>query len=260
MNQIIAEYLKVARKAGGYTEGSMAERLGISRAAYMKYETGEQIPDLEMLCRIGEIFRVGRKEGKRSNPCRVAGMVEESKAQYGCQGEELSIEEYFALERCGEYELVEGRLVHRNAPGYEHQRIALLFSMSLEQYLQEHCSKCVVVPAPFCVVLDEERAVAVQPDISVICRRELIKDDICYGALDIAVEILSPATAEYDMFEKLALYRKYGVGEYWIVNPGERRVILYDLEADSAPVIASFETSVPSFRIKGFSLRLVEMI
>ena len=62
----------------------MAERLGISRAAYMKYETGEQIPDLEMLCRIGEIFRVGRKEGKRSNPCRVAGMVEESKAQYGC--------------------------------------------------------------------------------------------------------------------------------------------------------------------------------
>lgn len=125
MNQIIAEYLKVARKAGGYTEGSMAERLGISRAAYMKYETGEQIPDLEMLCRIGEIFRVGRKEGKRSNPCRVAGMVEESKAQYGCQGEELSIEEYFALERCGEYELVEGRLVHRNAPGYEHQRIAI---------------------------------------------------------------------------------------------------------------------------------------
>ena len=236
MNQIIAEYLKAARKAGGYTEGSMAERLGISRAAYMEYETGEQIPDLEMLCRIGEIFCVGRKEGK------------------------LSIEEYFALERCGEYELVEGRLVHRNAPGYEHQRIALLFSMSLEQYLQEHCSKCVVVPAPFCVVLDEERAVAVQPDISVICRRELIKDDICYGAPDIAVEILSPATAEYDMFEKLALYRKYGVGEYWIVNPGERRVILYDLAAGSAPVIASFETSVPSFRIRGFSLRLDEMI
>ena len=84
MNQIIAEYLKVARKAGGYTEGSMAERLGISRAAYMKYETGEQIPDLEMLCRIGEIFRVGRKEGKRSNPCASCAIPESAIRSCSC--------------------------------------------------------------------------------------------------------------------------------------------------------------------------------
>ena len=48
-----------------------------------------------------------------------------------------------------------------------------------------------------------------------------LKEDICYGAPDVAVEILSPASKDYDLFDKLMLYKRYDVGEYWIVNPEE---------------------------------------
>ena len=36
---------------------------------------------------------------------------------------------------------------------------------------------------------------------------------------DITVEILSPTTSYKDQTEKLLLYEKYGVKEYWIFNP-----------------------------------------
>lgn len=260
MNENNSILFKSERIAAGFTQGFMAEQLGISERAYMEYESGEKIPDVDTLIKIVRLLQKNKEKVTTSSSNMMPSMVREAGVQYGVQTERLSVEDYFALEDCGEYELIKGRLVHRNAPGYEHQRIVLKFSMVLEQYLQEHCGKCEVVPAPFCVVLDEEESVVVQPDISVICRPEMIEAEVCYGPPDIVVEVLSPATADFDMFEKLVLYKKYGVGEYWIVNPKDRRVILYDLESGNSPVIGSFETEIPSFRIKGFALNMSELM
>lgn len=45
--------------------------------------------------------------------------------------------------------------------------------------------------------------------------------------------MLSPSTALKDFNEKFNLYQKYGVGEYWIVDPGNRTVHVYTLEEGS---------------------------
>ena len=44
------------------------------------------------------------------------------------------------------------------------------------------------------------------------------------GAPDLVVEILSPATAEYDRGYKQLLYGRHGLQEYWLVDPEAGRV------------------------------------
>ncbi len=47
------------------------------------------------------------------------------------------------------------------------------------------------------------------------------------GAPDLVVEIVSPASGRKDRKQKFALYERYGVREYWIVDPDEQVVEIY---------------------------------
>ncbi|WP_245946695.1 Uma2 family endonuclease [Paenibacillus cellulosilyticus] len=69
-----------------------------------------------------------------------------------------------------------------------------------------------------------------QPDLSVVCSKNQMAKNGCQGAPTIIIEVLSPATALKDFNEKFNLYQKYGVQEYWIVDPGNRTVHVYTLE------------------------------
>lgn len=70
-----------------------------------------------------------------------------------------------------------------------------------------------------------------QPDICYISKESmhLIKVDGLYGAPDLVIEILSPSTAQYDLGEKKEVYERYGVKEYWIVDPADNSVTGYTL-------------------------------
>jgi Uma2 family endonuclease len=47
----------------------------------------------------------------------------------------------------------------------------------------------------------------------------LIQNNGFHGAPDLIIEILSPSTATYDLAKKKAVYERFGVTEYWVVNP-----------------------------------------
>jgi Uma2 family endonuclease len=49
------------------------------------------------------------------------------------------------------------------------------------------------------------------------------------GPPDLVVEVLSPSTADRDRGIKLERYRLYGVPAYWVVDPDERTLELWDL-------------------------------
>ena len=72
--------------------------------------------------------------------------------------------------------------------------------------------------APMDVVLADDTIV--QPDLLYIAkdRRDIVQNRI-EGPPDLVIEILSPATERCDRLEKLDLYARYQVAEYWIVNP-----------------------------------------
>ncbi|MEX2445653.1 MAG: Uma2 family endonuclease [Alkalispirochaeta sp.] len=83
---------------------------------------------------------------------------------------------------------------------------------------------------------DEEdtRPTVVQPDLTVICDLEKLTEQGITGAPDLVIEIVSPDSGFHDRGRKFDLYRDTGVGEYWIVDPDERVVEVYRLDADGS--------------------------
>ncbi|WP_141432325.1 Uma2 family endonuclease [Bacillus sp. 03113] len=68
------------------------------------------------------------------------------------------------------------------------------------------------------------------PDISIICEKEGFTENNYHGVPTMIIEILSFSNQSHDLVTKLNLYMKYGVKEYWIVNPILNTVIVYILD------------------------------
>jgi len=66
-----------------------------------------------------------------------------------------------------------------------------------------------------------------EPDVMIVCNKDIIKKNWIEGAPDLIVEVLSPSTAERDLGYKKDLYEKYGVKEYWIVSQTDRSIQVY---------------------------------
>jgi Uma2 family endonuclease len=130
-------------------------------------------------------------------------------------------------------ELFRGKIYAMSpAPASGHQRILGKVGNSLYNFLDK--SECEVFYAPFDVRLESKKDntknfTVVQPDISVICDPAKIEKRGCLGAPDLVVEILSPGNTDKEMKLKFDLYEGSGVLEYWIVEPTEKIVLVYNL-------------------------------
>ncbi|NOZ39215.1 MAG: Uma2 family endonuclease [Planctomycetes bacterium] len=124
--------------------------------------------------------------------------------------------DYWQLEEGAPYELLRGRLIMSPSPTTQHQLILGKLYKIFEAAEIQSDSLCYM--APMDVVFSDDTIL--QPDLLYIAkdRRHIVKDRV-EGPPDLAVEILSPATGRRDKTEKLDLYAKYGVPEYWIIDP-----------------------------------------
>ena len=64
-----------------------------------------------------------------------------------------------------------------------------------------------------------------QPDLLWVAEDNtniLFEENLLRGAPDLTVEIFSPGSARNDRREKFRLYEKHGVREYWMVDPDEK--------------------------------------
>jgi Uma2 family endonuclease len=132
------------------------------------------------------------------------------------------------------WELIDGVPYNMSpAPRRLHQLALADLIRQFTVYLQG--KPCQVYPAPFDVRLPEADEddnlveTVVQPDLSVVCDRDKLDDAGCRGAPDLIVEILSPGTVGKDLKVKFSRYERAGVREYWIVDPVEKTVQVYQL-------------------------------
>jgi Uma2 family endonuclease len=127
-------------------------------------------------------------------------------------------EEYAKLPDNGShYEIADG-VLELLAPGPtpQHQSV----SGQIQFILNQSCrNNYIILQAPLDVVLAEKEVR--QPDIIMIdrSRRNIIQPHAVVGPPDLVIEILSPSTARRDKLAKKKAYAKYGVPEYWIVDP-----------------------------------------
>jgi len=121
------------------------------------------------------------------------------------------------------YELLEGELIMVPSPGSYHQQISGNLEFVLRDFVKKN-NLGFIYDAPLDVVLSKENVV--QPDIFFISkdRSKIIAKENIQGAPDLIIEILSKNTAARDRTLKRTLYARYGVKEYWLVDPETKTI------------------------------------
>jgi Uma2 family endonuclease len=132
-------------------------------------------------------------------------------------------------ERC---ELLYGETYAMSAPNLRHQAVQIALASQFFNYLEG--KPCKAYTAPVDVRLfykeDESDDTVVQPDIIVVCDEKKRGPEGCRGAPDLVIEILSPSNTAIEMERKLQLYLQAGVKEYWVVNPENNCIIVYNFK------------------------------
>ena len=170
----------------------------------------------------------------------------------------ITYEDYCLIPDDGKrYEVIDGVLYMSPSPLFRHQHTLKRLLLLLDQHAVA-TNAGVVIPAPFDVVLSDHNVV--QPDILFIAkdRLSILTERNVRGAPDLVAEILSEGHRRHDEIVKHKLYERYGVNEYWIVDPELERITVYrfrdgrfvraaeaSMEADEAletPLLPGFRT------------------
>lgn len=132
------------------------------------------------------------------------------------------------------YELIEGELFVSAVPHLSHQHTSGQILTELMLYLRQHpVGEAVATPG---LVFDVHNSTI--PDLIYVSHERLAQveqDGHLYGAPELVIEILSPGSENRrrDEVFKRQVYGKFGVDEYWIVDPDQRTVTVFRLQNNS---------------------------
>ncbi|MBI3491252.1 MAG: Uma2 family endonuclease [Acidobacteria bacterium] len=137
------------------------------------------------------------------------------------------------------YELYDGEVIVVPTPFPRHQRVALHIGGILVAYERAHGG--LVFDNPIDIVFSEHNVV--QPDVVYFReeRRHVIDMmSATRAAPDLAVEVLSRSTEMRDRGRKMQLLARFGVPEYWIVDPVNNFLEIYVLSGSAYELAGSY--------------------
>lgn len=144
-------------------------------------------------------------------------------------------------------EVIDNRLYMSASPIGKHQHLVTKLTILIGNFIYEKKLGELYV-APFDVFLDEGGN-AVQPDIIFVTNenKEIVDDeDVIHGVPDLLIEILSPGNPKYDKQIKKDLYERFGVKEYWIVDPSTKETAGYTLAGSTYKQLESSSGKIHS--------------
>lgn len=164
--------------------------------------------------------------------------------------QKYSYTDYLTWNQNERWELLDGVPYMQAAPSRIHQEISMELSTQFHTYLKG--KTCRVFAAPFCVRLDVEKndndvKNVVEPDITIVCDSSKLDERGCKGSPNMIIEILSIASGKNDKLIKFNKYEKAGVKEYWIVEPDQKLISVFILQANGSygrPEIYSEEDKI----------------
>ncbi len=174
---------------------------------------------------------------------RNKDVVKESQPAY--MQKRYTIEDYYALQEDMRAELINGIFYEMLAPSTIHQDIVMELGYLFRDFIKKEKGKCKVYVAPLDVQLDCDMYTMVQPDLMVVCDRNKNAGRCIMGAPDLIIEVLSPSTKKKDMGIKLYKYKDAGVREYWLADPKEEKITVYEFEKGSGSKVYTADEEVP---------------
>jgi Uma2 family endonuclease len=139
------------------------------------------------------------------------------------------------------FEIIEGvRYDLKPAPSVNHQKISGGFYIALHETCH---SNGTILYAPIDLYIDEDNQF--QPDLVFILHEHdsIIKEKRIEGAPDLVLEILSPSTSQNDKIHKKRQYERFGINEYWIVDPIHCTVDQFVLEKEAYVLYCTYGLS-----------------
>jgi len=137
-------------------------------------------------------------------------------------------------------ELHDGYIYVMAGVGHLHNMMTLSLAQLYSKIFNKFENNYYYFFPPFDVVLSETDIV--QPDFGIVCdKTKVVKQRVVNngiveeigrieGCPDFIVEIISPNGHKRDYVEKFSKYEKYGVEEYWIINPKALTINIYLLK------------------------------
>ena len=146
------------------------------------------------------------------------------------------------------------------APSLSHQGVVVELSRQIANALEDKPWHVFVAPVdvrlPKAAEEDEQIDTVVQPDVFIV--RDLQKLDArgVRGAPDWIAEVISPSTAKHDQIVKLPVYERAGVREVWLIDPVDRRLSIYRLEAGhyGCPTLLELKGQTPLTAVCGVTV------
>ena len=159
---------------------------------------------------------------------KCSGVLEQLEQEFPIQRayNSYTVRDYFNLPEGSPIQLIEGELVMSPSPKFVHQVISRNLSFLIYSHVKEH-NLGIVLYSPIDVYLDVKNAY--QPDIVFVSNKnkDILKERGLDGSPDMAIEILSPKTYDYDTEIKKKAYERNGVMEYLTVNPETKTINVF---------------------------------
>lgn len=240
--------LKALKREKGYTNEMLAELSGVPLGTVQKVLGGTtKAPRRETLMKLEHALTSAGSALLRESPFAYDAGAEGKQGNY-------TLEDYYNMPDEHRVELIDGVIYDMTAPSIVHQFVTGAVFNQIFNVFMEHDGNCLPILSPIDVQLDgdeqtDEREMrkqtVVQPDLIILCDpRKNAGGRIC-GAPDFVMEVVSPGSRRRDMVIKLNKYMNAGVREYWIADPYEERVIVYDFSGEDFPRYYAFDDSVP---------------
>jgi Uma2 family endonuclease len=175
--------------------------------------------------------------------------------------EEWTYEDYLTLPEGGpfRYEIIDGELCMTPSPNTKHQKISRNILHFIDSFLRQN-TVGEIFYAPYDVVFSQDPLQVAEPDLVFVskARAAIITEKNIQGAPDLLIEILSPTTAANDRRVKRTLYERFGVPEYWIVDPEAETVQVFRLSDGRYGTCLEFrkEDALDSPLLPGLSIPL----
>lgn len=157
-------------------------------------------------------------------------------------------------------ELIDGRLVVTSSPKIWHQRVVQRFFKALSPHVEATGGEVFCVSVD--VLIDEDTVLV--PDVQVFLagHTDRLGTQYADGPPDLVIEVSSPSTRGRDRLVKRALYERFGVAEYWIVDLEEQVIEAYRLE-DSGfgePVVFRKADAIVTPLLPGWSAEVGQLL